>query len=71
MNKPVHLDLLILEIRKIVMHEFWYDYAKPKQREKANISYIDLDCFIVSIKKKEDIDSDIAKNAENRFDTSN
>ena len=30
MNKPVHLDLLILEICKIVMHEFWYGYVKPK-----------------------------------------
>ena len=27
-NKPVYLDLLILDIRKIAMYEFWYDYIK-------------------------------------------
>ena len=30
MNKPVYLGLSILELSKIVMYEFWYDYAKPK-----------------------------------------
>ena len=28
MNKPVYLDLLILDIRKIAIYEFWYDYIK-------------------------------------------
>ena len=36
MNKPVYLGLPILEISKIVMHELWYDYVKPKYVEKAN-----------------------------------
>ena len=29
-NKPVYLGLSILEISKTLMHEFWYDYIKPK-----------------------------------------
>ena len=29
-NKLVYLGLSILEISKIVMHEFWNDYVKPK-----------------------------------------
>ena len=37
MNKPVYLGLSILEISKIVLHEFWYDYAKPKYEEKAKL----------------------------------
>ena len=28
MNKPVYLGLLILDIRKIAIYEFWYDYIK-------------------------------------------
>ena len=28
MNTPVHLGLSILEISKIVIYEFWYDYVK-------------------------------------------
>ena len=27
-NKPVYLGLSILELSKIVMYEFWYDYVK-------------------------------------------
>ena len=30
MNKSVYIGLSILEISKIVMCEFWYDYVKPK-----------------------------------------
>ena len=30
MNKPVYLGLLILELSKILIYEFWYDYVKPK-----------------------------------------
>ena len=29
-NKPVYLGLSILEISKILMYEFWYNYIKPK-----------------------------------------
>ena len=32
MNKPVYLGLSILELSKILMYEFWYDYVKPKYR---------------------------------------
>ena len=37
MNKPVCLGLLILELSKILMHEFWYDYVKSKYAEKAKL----------------------------------
>ena len=30
MNKPVCLGLSTLELSKILMYEFWYDYVKPK-----------------------------------------
>ena len=34
MKRPVYLGLSILEIIKIVMCEFWYDYVKPHFGEK-------------------------------------
>ena len=37
LNKPVYLGLPILESSKIVIHEFCYDYAKPKHRKKCVI----------------------------------
>ena len=33
-NKVVYLGLSILEISKIVMCQFWYNYLKPKYGEK-------------------------------------
>ena len=46
-NKPVYLVLSILEISKIVMYEFCYDYVKPKYGEKRELCYMDTDSFIV------------------------
>ena len=47
MNKPVYLRLLILELSKILMYYFWYDYVKPKYVEKGKLFYLDTDSFIV------------------------
>ena len=51
MNKPVYLDLSILELSKIVICEFWYDYVKPKYGQKAELCYMDTESFIVYIKR--------------------
>ena len=50
MNKPVYLEYSILELSKILIHEFWYDYVKPKYGEKAKLCYVDTGRFIVYIK---------------------
>ena len=70
MNKPVCLGVSILEICKILMCEFWYDYVKPKYDEKAKLCYMDTGSFIVYT-KTDDIYEDIAEHVEARFDTSN
>ena len=36
MNKPFYLGLSVLELSKILMYEFLYDYVKPKYGEKQN-----------------------------------
>ena len=28
MNKPVYLGLLIMQLNKALIYEFWYDYSK-------------------------------------------
>ena len=70
MNKPVCLGLSILELSKILMYEFWYDYVKPKYGKKEKSCYMDTDSFIVYI-KTDDIYNDIEEDVETRFDTSN
>ena len=42
MNKPVYLDLSILEISKILMYEFWYDYMKPKYDNNVNLCHMEM-----------------------------
>ena len=37
MNKPVYLGQAILDISKILLYEFWYDYIKRKYQEKAKL----------------------------------
>ena len=49
-NKPVYLEFSILELSKILIYEFWYDYIKPKYDEKIKLCYMDTDSFIVYIK---------------------
>ena len=69
-NKPVCLELSILELSKILMYEFWYDYVKPKYGENAKLCYMDTDSFIVHV-KTDDIYKYIPKDVRKRFDTSN
>ena len=42
------------------MYEFWYDYVKPKDGEKAKLCYMDTEIFIVYI-KTEDIYAELQK----------
>ena len=70
MNKHVHLGLSILELSKILIYEFWYDYVKLKYGEKAILCFMGTDSFIVYI-KTDNICKDIADDVETRFDTSN
>ena len=70
MNKPIYLGLSILEMSKILMYEFWYDYMKPKYINDVKLCYMDTDSFVMHIKTN-DFYKDIASDVENRFDTSN
>ena len=70
MNKPIYLGLSILEISKLLMYEFWYDYMKPKYGNNVKLCYMNTDSFIMNI-KTEDFYKDIANDVGKRFDTLN
>ena len=53
MNKPIYLGLLILEISKIIMYEFWYDYVKRKYGDMIKLCYTDTDSLVKNIKTKD------------------
>ena len=70
MNKPVYLGQAMLDLRKIVMYEFHYNYMVPKYSlEKLRLCYMDTDSLVYDI-KTEDFYEDIADDIPARFDTS-
>ena len=70
MNKLVYLGQAILDLSKIVMYEFHYDYMVPKYGlEKLKLCYMDMDSLVYDI-KTEDFYEDIANDVEGIFDTS-
>ena len=70
MSKPVYLGMSILNISKMPMYEFWYNYVKPKYKEKAKLCYMDTDSFVINI-FTEDFFDDINNAVERWFDASN
>ena len=69
MNKPVYLGQAILDLSKLIMYEFHYDYMMPKYGKNLKLCYMDTDSFVYDI-KTEDFYKDIAADVETRFDTS-
>ena len=68
MNKSLYLGKSILDISKTLMYEFWYDYIKPKYKDKAKLCYMVPDSFVITIFTKyffENINNDV----EIQFDT--
>ena len=64
MNKPLYLGMSKLDISKTLMYKFWYDYIKPKYKDKAKLCNMDTDSFFINI-----FTEDIFE--ENMCDTSN
>ena len=50
-NKTFYFWHSILELSKIITHEFLYDYVKPKYGEKVKLCYMDTGSFVVYIKQ--------------------
>ena len=53
LNKPVYLGPSISKLSKLVMHEFWYNYVKPKNGENTKLGYLDTESFVVYIKTED------------------
>ena len=69
MTKPLYLGISILDISKILMYEFWYDYINPKYGDRAKLCYTDTNSFIINI-KTEDFFEDNSNDVEKWFDIS-
>ena len=67
MNKPEYLGQAILDVSKMLMYEFHYNYMRPKYGSKVKLCYMDTDSFVYEI-ETEDFYRDIANDVEKRFD---
>ena len=70
MNNPIYLGMSVLDISKMLMYKFWYDYFKPKYGDRAKLCYTDTDSIIIHI-ITEDFSEDISNDVEIQYDTSN
>ena len=70
MNKLVYLGQAILDLSKIVMYEFHYDYMTQKYSSgRLQLSYMDTDSLLYRI-QTEDFYEDISEDVPARFHTS-
>ena len=67
MTKSLYLGMSILDITKILVYEFWYDYMKPKYGDRAKLCYTDSDSFVICIKTG-DFFGDVSNDVKRWFD---
>lgn len=67
MNKPIIIGMCVLELSKVLMYKFLYNYLKPKYGQNIQVVYTDTDSFILEIKTN-NVYSDI-RDEPDMFDT--
>ena len=67
MNKPIAVGMCILDVSKLTMYSFLYDFLKPKY-DKIDLCYVDTDAFILDV-QTDDFYKDMCDNIH-MFDTS-
>jgi hypothetical protein len=72
LDKPIYLGAVILDLSKIVMYDFWYNYIKPTWGDRVKLIMTDTDSLFVHI-ETDDVDVDILKRGDHLkyFDHSN
>ena len=69
LNKPAYIGMCILQLSKVLMYEFHFDYIKNKYGNNSRLLFTDTDSLIYEI-RTEDIYGDFSSNKE-MFDFSN
>lgn len=68
MDKPVAVGMCILDISKLTMYSFLYDFLKPRYGDRLTVLYGDTDSFVMDIHTP-DFYEDMRNNIE-MYDTS-
>ena len=59
LNKLAYIGICILELREVLMYEFYYDYTKNKYGSNSRLLFTDTDSLIYEI-KTEDVYEDFS-----------
>ena len=68
-NKPVYLEMCILDFNETLMYDFHYNYIKRKYGDKAKLLFANTDSLMYEV-QTEDFYKDISADVKHRFDTS-
>ena len=63
LNKPAYIGMCIIELSKVLMYEFHYDYIKNKCDNKSKLLFTDNDILMYEI-KTEDFYDDFSSDKE-------
>lgn len=69
LDKPIAVGFTILEISKMIMYRFYYEYLKAKYVERCTLLFTDTDSLCCLI-ETQDLYEDMSENLDH-FDTSN
>ena len=68
-NKPSYVGVAILDLSKILMFDFYYDFVQPTWGDRAEVLFTDTDSLALYV-QTEDLYRDIAPHVSEWFDTS-
>ena len=63
LNKPAFIGMCLLELSKVLMYQFHYDYIQNKYDYKSKLLFTDTDSFMYEI-KTENVYEDFGSNKE-------
>jgi len=69
LKKPISVGFAILELSKLIMYSFYYEYMKPKYGDKCSLLFTDTDSFCCYV-ETDNLHSDMKQNLD-LFDTAN
>ena len=69
MDKRILVEQAVLDKSKELIYEFWYEYLKPKYKEKIKLLYMDTDSFVLEI-ETDDFYKDTKDDLKEWVDTS-